>query len=287
MRLRPRRLNAAIASLFMIRRLGQDSPTRSLPRLRVGRRCHRRRGHVLRILDLLRDGYVLGMGRRAREPTRRRRPREKPAKDDQRQPRSLAWLLKCTRSAAPGDAVPRHALLQRHDALGNRRRRSTSSQNARPGRVAAELFGSILFLVSSAFAVLAEGGSSPRGRAAPGPQIAAFNMLGSIAFIRVRHRRPTGCVPASTGDAVEPSSSRTRGTLIDAVCFFIGALLAIQAWRRAAAATAHLGWRVEDGQQPRRLHERSAEGAGRSRAPRPLDAARSPARRTLQRPRTA
>jgi hypothetical protein len=92
-----------------------------------------------------------------------------------------------------------------------------------------DLYGSILFLVSSAFAVSAAGRFLTwRPRVAMW-RIAWLNMIGSIAFMA-----------SAIGAHVVPSSGEARnlaladsGTLLGAVCFFVGALLAIPAWKRA------------------------------------------------------
>ena len=95
-----------------------------------------------------------------------------------------------------------------------------------------DFFGSILFLVSSAFAVLAVGRFFSWRPHAAGWRIAWLNMLGSIAFMA---SAIGAYVLPSTGDAVDVTLA-DKGTLLGAVCFFLGALLAIPAWRRAAYA---------------------------------------------------
>ena len=100
-----------------------------------------------------------------------------------------------------------------------------------------DFYGSILFLVSSTFAVLAVGRFfSWRPRAA-GWRIAWLNMIGSVAFMA---SAVGAYVLPSTGDAIDVTLA-DRGTFLGAVCFFLGALLAIPAWRRAADADGGAG----------------------------------------------
>ena len=96
-----------------------------------------------------------------------------------------------------------------------------------------DLFGSVLFLVSSAFAVLAV---SPRflsvqPRSFPW-RIAWLNMLGSVLFMA--SAIASYVVPST--DALLGARLAVAGTLWGAVCFLIGAALMLPAWRRALAA---------------------------------------------------
>ncbi len=97
-----------------------------------------------------------------------------------------------------------------------------------------DVFGSILFLVASAFAILALGGRflswAPRS---VDWWIAWVNMLGSILFMV----SAVGSfdVPG-TGELLNEGAS-VAGTLWGAVCFLIGAILVFPAWRRAVAAS--------------------------------------------------
>ena len=96
-----------------------------------------------------------------------------------------------------------------------------------------DLFGSVLFLVSSAFAVLAV---SPRflsvqPRSFPW-RIAWLNMLGSVLFMA--SAIASYVVPST--DALLGARLAVAGTLWGAVCFLIGAAIMLPAWRRALAA---------------------------------------------------
>ncbi len=82
-----------------------------------------------------------------------------------------------------------------------------------------DFFGSVLFLVSSAYAILALGRLSTWRPHQSAWWVAWLNMVGSIAFM------------ASAIGA-------DRGTWVGAVCFFLGALLAIPAFRQAGAAAS-------------------------------------------------
>lgn len=97
-----------------------------------------------------------------------------------------------------------------------------------------DFYGSVLFLVSSAFAVLAVGRFFAWRPRAAAWRIAWLNMVGSIAFMA---SAVGAFVLPKTGEAVDLTLA-DRGTLIGAICFFAGALLAIPAWRRSASSGA-------------------------------------------------
>jgi hypothetical protein len=93
-----------------------------------------------------------------------------------------------------------------------------------------DFFGSILFLVSSAFAVLAVSNHflSVEPRSTPW-WIAWLNMLGSVFFMA---SALASFVLADTGDLVNTRVS-VAGTFWGAVCFLVGAALMFPAWRQA------------------------------------------------------
>lgn len=96
-----------------------------------------------------------------------------------------------------------------------------------------DLTGSVLFLVASAFAVLAV---SPRflslqPRSFPW-RIAWLNMLGSVLFMA--SAIASYVVPST--DALLGARLAVAGTFWGAVCFFVGAALMLPAWRRAVPA---------------------------------------------------
>jgi hypothetical protein len=96
-----------------------------------------------------------------------------------------------------------------------------------------DIFGSTLFLVASAYAILALGGRVfAFVPASLDWWIAWLNMLGSILFMW--SAIGSFDVP-STGELVSERAS-IAGTLLGAVCFLIGAILVFPAWRRAVEA---------------------------------------------------
>jgi hypothetical protein len=95
-----------------------------------------------------------------------------------------------------------------------------------------DFYGSVLFLVSSAFALLALGRLVTWRPREAAWWAAWLNMLGSIAFMA---SAIAAFVIPRTGTSVDLTLA-DRGTLVGAVCFFVGALLAITAWRQAAKA---------------------------------------------------
>jgi hypothetical protein len=97
-----------------------------------------------------------------------------------------------------------------------------------------DFFGSILFLVSSAFAILAWGRVRSWRPRETAWWVVWLNMIGSIAFMA---SAIGAFVIPRTGSAVDLTLA-DRGTFVGAVCFFFGALLAIPAFRRAGESTA-------------------------------------------------
>ncbi len=97
-----------------------------------------------------------------------------------------------------------------------------------------DFYGSILFLVSSAFAIIALGRIlSWRPREAAW-WVAWLNMIGSVAFMA----SAIGAFVIPKTDSAVDLTLADRGTFLGAVCFFVGALLAIPAWRQAGEAAA-------------------------------------------------
>jgi hypothetical protein len=100
-----------------------------------------------------------------------------------------------------------------------------------------DFFGSVLFLVSSAFAVVALGRFlSWRPRCA-GWRIAWLNMVGSVAFMA---SAIAAFVLPRTGAAVSLTWA-DGATFVGAVCFFAGAWLTIPAFRPAAPVAVDRG----------------------------------------------
>ena len=99
-----------------------------------------------------------------------------------------------------------------------------------------DFFGSTLFLVASAYAILAVGGRfvSLQPRSLPW-WIAWTNMVGSILFMA---SAIASFVLPSTGGLID-SPVATGGTLLGAACFLVGAALLFPAWRHAVATVHH------------------------------------------------
>ena len=100
-----------------------------------------------------------------------------------------------------------------------------------------DFYGSILFIVSSVCGVLAVGHLLAWKPRDAGWRIAWLNMLGSVFFMA------SAVAAFVVPDASAPVNVQVddRGTWLGAVCFFVAALLMIPAWaraRREAAAAA-------------------------------------------------
>ena len=92
-----------------------------------------------------------------------------------------------------------------------------------------DLFGSVLFLVASTYGILAVSGPFLRWLPASLPwRIAWINMLGSVLFMA---SALASYVLPSTDEVVNVRVS-VAGTLLGAVCFLVGAALMLPAWRR-------------------------------------------------------
>jgi hypothetical protein len=102
-----------------------------------------------------------------------------------------------------------------------------------------DFFGSTLFLVASAFGILALGGRFLRIQARSLPWwIAWLNMIGSVFFMG---SALASYVLPTTGELINSRFSIV-GTLLGAVCFLVGAALMLPAWRAAvltAPSAAH------------------------------------------------
>jgi hypothetical protein len=103
-----------------------------------------------------------------------------------------------------------------------------------------DFFGSTLFLIASAYAIVALGRVvRVRPRSVPW-WIAWLNMLGSLLFM---WSAVASYVLPTTGDLINSRAS-IMGTLLGAICFLIGAALMLPGWRRAVRdAEAETGTR--------------------------------------------
>jgi hypothetical protein len=101
-----------------------------------------------------------------------------------------------------------------------------------------DLFGSLLFLVSSGYALLALGGAWRRWVPTSWPWwIGWLNMAGSIAFMA---SAIAAYVVPTTGAVVNPAWA-DGGTLVGAICFFVGAALMLPAWRSSVGGSRTRG----------------------------------------------
>ena len=94
-----------------------------------------------------------------------------------------------------------------------------------------DFVGSMLFLIASTFAILALGsapGRYPR-------RIAWLNMVGSVAFMA---SAIAAFVLPATGSAINPRWV-DLGTFIGAICFLLGAALMLPAWRSLVRGEAN------------------------------------------------
>ena len=95
-----------------------------------------------------------------------------------------------------------------------------------------DLFGSVLFLVASGYGILAVSGRWLRWDPASLPwRIGWVNMLGSVLFMA---SALASYVLPTTNEVLDVRVS-VAGTLLGAVCFFVGAALMLPAWRRDLA----------------------------------------------------
>jgi hypothetical protein len=95
-----------------------------------------------------------------------------------------------------------------------------------------DMYGSTLFLVASAYALLAVRSMSHGSPRTWAWVIAWINMTGSVFFMA---SALGSFVLPSTGDLVDVPLA-VGGTLVGAVCFLLGAVLMLPAWKVAVAA---------------------------------------------------
>jgi hypothetical protein len=97
-----------------------------------------------------------------------------------------------------------------------------------------DLYGSILFLVASTYGILAVSRRFLSLEPASLPwRIAWVNMLGSVLFMA---SALASYVSPSTDEVLNTRIS-VVGTLLGALCFLVGAALMLPAWKRAVAVT--------------------------------------------------
>jgi hypothetical protein len=229
-RVRPRRLNTAVAALFMIGSFGFALGCMGAYASAVGPKADAVTFFVSSIFFTTASFWQLVQSQSPAVAA------TGTAADDQRQPVCfLAW--------APHDKAWLAAATQFPGTLFFNGTTfwaiTVAPTNSQYDKVVwrPDFYGSILFLVSSAFAILALGRVvmwAPREAAW---WVAWLNMIGSIAFMA----SAIGAYVIPKTDSAIDLTLADRGTLVGAVCFFIGALLSISAWRRAGEAAAKAG----------------------------------------------
>jgi hypothetical protein len=134
-------------------------------------------------------------------------------------PRDKGWLAAATQF--PGTLFFNHSTFA---ALAHNLSASEADKHVwRP-----DVFGSILFLVSSAFAIAALGAGFWRPPSRDMPWwIAWLNMLGSVAFMA---SAIASFVLPSTDTLIDLPLANA-GTFLGAVCFLVGAAIMLPAWR--------------------------------------------------------
>ena len=225
MTVRPARLNAAIAWLFMVG--SACFVVGSVPAYLNAVGCLGRRHHLRRRVALLHHRLVLP-ARAGAEP---RDDRRRPGAPSTARARAAAGLAAARpQLARRGHPVPRHALLQHQH-----RRRADPQRDGRrvqPVRLAAgPLRVDALPRVERVWPCSPSRTGSSASSHGPFPwRIAWLNMLGSVLFMASALGQLRAPEHRRAGDArVSPSP----GTLLGAVCFLVGAALMFPAWRRA------------------------------------------------------
>jgi hypothetical protein len=225
MRLRPRRLNAIVATLFMIGSAGFAVGSVPAYASTVGTAVD---ALTFFVSSIFFTSASFGQLVQASSPTM---AATGTSRDEERRP-ARAWVWKprdrnwvAAANQFPGtlffNVTTFMALVQGLDA------EQYDRVVWRP-----DFYGSVLFLVSSAFAILALGRFLTwRPLVAPW-RIAWLNMVGSIAFMV---SAVGAYILPKTDTEISPAWANL-GTFIGAVCFFVGAWLMIPAWRAAAAS---------------------------------------------------
>jgi len=102
-----------------------------------------------------------------------------------------------------------------------------------------DIFGSILFLVASAYAISALGVGFRRLRLRSLPwSIAWINMLGSVAFMA--SALASFVLPRT--DAMIDIALANAGTFLGAICFLVAAALLLPAWRISVRSKSRSGY---------------------------------------------
>ena len=230
MRLRPRRLNSAIAALFMIGSFGFALGCTSAYASAVGPSADAVTFFVASIFFTAASFWQLVQSQSPAVAATGR------ASDDERQPiRFRAWLPHDRAWLAAATQFPGTLFFNGTTFWAITVAVSSSQYDKVVWRP--DFYGSILFLVSSAFAILSLGRIRSWRPREVAWWVAWLNMVGSVAFMAAAIG---AFVLPKTGTAADLTWA-DRGTFVGAVCFFVGALLAVPAWRRAGDAAAQAG----------------------------------------------
>jgi hypothetical protein len=231
-RLRPRRLNTAIAALFMIGSFGFALGATGAYASAVGPTADAVTFFVSSIFFTTASFWQLVQSQSPAVAA------AGTARDNQRQPvRFLAWLPSDKGWLAAATQFPGTLFFNGTTFWAI----TVAVSNSQYDKVVwrPDFYGSILFLVSSAFAMLFLGRVLTWRPREAAWWVAWLNMIGSIAFMA----SAIGAYVIPKTDSAIDLTLADRGTLVGAVCFFTGALLALFAWRQAGEAAAAAGGR--------------------------------------------
>ena len=227
LRLRPRHLNALVAALFMIGSTGFAVGSVSAYATAVGATADAITFFISSIFFTSASFLQLVQSQSPEMAARG------PALDAERHPvRLLAWLPHDRNWLAAATQFPGTLFFNGTTFWAITTAVTSATYNKVVWRP--DFFGSILFLVSSAFAVLSIGRFFSWRPGDAIWRIAWLNMVGSIAFMV---SAIAAWVDPRTGSPVDLTLAG-RATFVGAVCFFAGALLMIPAFRRASRAAS-------------------------------------------------
>ena len=225
MRLRPRRFNTAVGALFMIGSVGFALGSVPAYATAAGATADAATFFISSIFFTLASfGQLVQAQSPALAPTETARAQE-------RQPvRLRAWLPHDRDWLAAVTQFPGTLFFNSTTALALVQGLSAQQHDRVVWRP--DLYGSVLFLVSSTYAILALGRFLSWRPGSPFWRIAWLNMIGSIAFMA---SAIGAFVLPKTGVELSPVWAN-GGTFAGAVCFFAGAWLMIPAWKTAVRA---------------------------------------------------
>ncbi len=222
-RLRPRRINAGVAALFMIGSAGFALGSVPAYASAVGATADAVTFFVSSIFFTAASFWQL-----VQSQSPAMAATGTPGDDERQRIRFFAWLPHDRAWLAAATQFPGTLFFNGTTFRAITTASASSQYDAVVWRP--DFYGSILFLVSSTFAVLALGRFFSWRPREGGWRIAWLNMIGSVAFMA---SAIGAYVLPSSGSAVDVTLA-DRATFVGAVCFFVGALLAIPAWRPAS-----------------------------------------------------